>query len=73
MLKSASQRCQVIVATQSVELVNHFDAEDIIAVDRKNRTEGTTFKRFNNQDLSEWLEEYSIGEIWEKNLIGGRP
>ena len=73
MLKSASLKCQVIVATQSVELVNYFNAEDIIAVDRKNRTEGTTFKRFTSDELAQWLDEYSMGEIWEKNLIGGRP
>ena len=73
MLKAASQKCQVIVATQSIDLVNYFEAEDIIAVDRINRTEGTTFKRFKKSELAEWLNEYGMGELWEKNVIGGNP
>ena len=75
MLKTASQKCQVIVATQSTDLVNHFEAQDIIAVDRQNRTEGTIFKRFTKEELAVWLDDevYGMGDLWEKNLIGARP
>ncbi|MBN0986114.1 AAA family ATPase [Amphritea pacifica] len=71
LIKSASDQHQLIISTQSVELVNQFDAEDLIVVDKQNGA--STFKRLNTGDLSEWLEDYSLGELWKKNLLGGRP
>lgn len=71
LMKSASQKHQLIVSTQSVELVNEFDAEDLIVVDRRGGS--STFKRPDTQVLSEWLAEYSLGDLWKKNLLGGRP
>lgn len=71
MMKSAAQRHQLIVSTQSVELVNEFDAEDLIVVDK--RGGASTFHRPDEQALAEWLSEYSLGELWKKNLLGGRP
>lgn len=71
LMKSASQEHQLIVSTQSVELVNEFDAEDLIVVDK--RGGASIFKRTDTESLSEWLTEYSLGEIWKKNLLGGRP
>lgn len=71
LLTSASHRTQVIVATQSVNLVNCFQTEDIVVVDRR---EGkSVFSRLSSEELSSWLDDYSIGEIWEKNVIGGQP
>jgi predicted ATPase len=69
---------QIIIATQSIEFINHFEPEDIIVVDRKSdnynhQQEESVFHRLNSEDLKDWLESYSIGEIWEKNIIGGRP
>lgn len=71
MLKSISNTHQVIVSTQSQGLVNNFDAEDVVVVDRKDNA--STFNRLHSDDLSSWLDEYSIGDLWEKNLIGGQP
>ena len=71
LMKSASQQHQLIISTQSVELVNEFDAEDLIVVDK--RAGASTFKRPDTQALAEWLAEYSPGELWKKNLLGGRP
>jgi predicted ATPase len=71
LMKSASQQHQLIVSTQSVELVNEFDAEDLIVVDKQGGA--STFKRPDAKELSEWLAEYSLGELWKKNLLGGRP
>lgn len=71
LMKSASLEHQLIVSTQSVELVNEFDAEDLIVVDK--RDGASTFKRPDAQALSEWLSEYSLGDLWKKNLLGGRP
>lgn len=71
MLHSAATKTQVIVSTQSVSFVNQFQPEDIIVVERPNSE--STFKRLDPEHLSVWLDEYSLGEIWEMNLIGGRP
>ena len=71
LLRSASTRMQVIVSTQSVPLVNEFEIEDLIVVERE---EGATvFKRHKEADFEIWLDDYSVGELWEKNILGGRP
>ena len=72
MIKSvASRGCQIIVSTQSVNLINNFDAEDIITVDRKEKQ--STFNRLNNDTLQHWLNDYSLGELWTKSIINGQP
>ena len=71
MMKATAQQHQLIVATQSVELVNEFDAEDLIVVDKQGGA--STFKRPDAAALKEWLSEYSLGELWKKNILGGRP
>ncbi|MGD0103176.1 MAG: AAA family ATPase [Rhodopila sp.] len=71
LIRSASKHVQVIVATQSVSLIDRFDPSDIVVTDRKHRE--TTFKRLNNDALTEWLETYTLSELWEKNVVGGRP
>ena len=70
MIKKASVHSQIIIATQSVNLVNEFSADDIIVADREDNQ--TVFKRQSQESLKTWLEGYSIGELWEKNVIGGR-
>lgn len=70
LLRSASKRMQVIVATQSVPLVNEFSVEDLIVVERENGE--SVFRRHNEADFELWLEEYTLGDLWEKNLLGGR-
>ena len=71
MLSSASERTQVIVATQSVTLVNQFTPENVWTVDREDGQ--SVFRQLSSSDQSEWLEDYSLGELWEKNLLGARP
>ena len=73
MVKSAAARgTQVIMATQSVDLINHFEAEDIVTVDQINGA--SQLKRLSEQDLSVWLEEYNIGDLWQRNILaGGSP
>jgi predicted ATPase len=62
---------QVIVSTQSAPLLNEFAPEHVVIVER---TQGqSTFRRLKHADLSEWLKEYSLGELWQKNVLGGRP
>ncbi|MGA3188416.1 MAG: AAA family ATPase [Bryobacteraceae bacterium] len=62
---------QVIISTQSAQLLNEFAPEDIIVVERSNSE--STFRRLKPEDLSEWLEDYTLGELWQKNILGGRP
>ena len=56
---------------QSVTLVNQFGPEDVWAVDRDDHQ--TVFKHLSEDDMSQWLDDYSLGELWEKNLLGARP
>jgi predicted ATPase len=71
MLTLASEKCQVIVCTQSPQLVNCLEPGDLIVVNRKGGE--TTFSRPDEKALGHWLEDYSLGELWEKDLMGGRP
>lgn len=67
----AAEGKQVICSTQSVTFLNHFDPEDIIVVERSNGE--SLFKRLERNQLADWLNHYAIGELWEKNVLGGRP
>lgn len=69
--KQVAEDRQLIVSTQSVELVNELSPEDIIVVDQEDGA--SSFKRFTESELSGWLEEYAMGEIWKRNILGGRP
>ena len=71
MIKKASAKTQIIISTQSVNLVDNFEPQDIVVVDRKDNA--TVFNRLDTESLEVWLEDYSLGEIWEKNVIGGQP
>lgn len=62
---------QVIVSTQSALLLNEFEPEDVIVVDRASGE--SIFTRLQSEQLRGWLEAYSLGELWQKNIIGGRP
>jgi predicted ATPase len=71
LLRSTAKSKQVIVSTQSVALLNEFDVSDVIVCDR---IEGAThLHRLDEYALADWLQEYSLGELWQKNLLGGRP
>jgi predicted ATPase len=71
MLKAASVDHQVVVATQSVTLMDQFALDDLIVVERERGR--SLFHRPDPEQLRDWLGEYSLGELWQKNLIGGRP
>jgi predicted ATPase len=71
LIRAASEHVQVLLATQSVSLIDRFTPEDIVVVDRSGRE--STFRRLGENALEEWLREYTLSELWEKNVIGGRP
>ena len=70
-MSSISDNHQLIIATQSLELVNLFEPEDIVVVDHENNE--STFKRLPVDELKDWLAEYSVGDLWYKNVLGGNP
>lgn len=71
LIQVASRRTQIIVATQSPALIDQFAIEDVVVVNRENGA--SSFRRLNEKDFSAWLEEYSVGELWTKNVITGGP
>ncbi|MYI83787.1 MAG: AAA family ATPase [Rhodothermaceae bacterium] len=84
MVRSASSRAQLILTTQSVSFLNEFEPEDIITIERRDSTAPLTsdshdglgesvFSKHDGKSLKEWLNAYSLGELWEMNVLGGRP
>lgn len=73
MIKDASIHAQVIVATQSKDLVDHFDIDNISVVEMDEKTQSTSVHQLNEEDYKLWLEHYTVSELWDKNIIGGRP
>lgn len=71
MVQQLSDEKQIIISTQSVEMLNEFDVEDVIVVDRSEK--GSVFKRLDAKELELWLEDdYALGDLWKKNILGGR-
>ena len=71
LIRQASKDTQVIVATQSTLLLDYFEPEDVLVA---NRVDGaTTIERLRAEPLATWLEDYSLGQLWEKGELGGRP
>lgn len=71
LLRRASKDRRVVAATQSVTLLEQFSVEEVAIVERT--TSGTRIERPEPRALQQWLTEYSVGELWEKNLLGGQP
>lgn len=71
LIRQASKDTQVIAATQSSLLLDQFDPEDILVANRVNGA--TVVERLQPEPLAEWLKEYSLGQLWEKNEFAGRP
>ena len=71
MFRSVSHEAQIVTATQSPILVDRFEPEDVLVADRVKGQ--TRIERLDAGELGEWLEDYSLGELWEKNHFGGRP
>ena len=71
LLTSAAERTQVIVATQSVTLVNQLSPEQVWTVDRADGQ--SVFAHLDEADMADWLDDYALGELWEKGVLGARP
>lgn len=73
MIKDASKHAQIIVATQSTAIIDGFSANDVTVIDRDEEIQGTRARKLSEQAYHDWLEEYTLSELWNKNIIGGRP
>jgi predicted ATPase len=73
MVKIACQHTQVVLATQSPALLDEFTPEQITVIELDPVSKSSIFKRFTEDDLKFWLEDYSLSEIWDKNILGGKP
>lgn len=71
LVRRAAHKTQVIVATQSADLISEFSIDEIIVVDRIKGE--SVFHKLEERDFEQWLDDYTLGDIWKKNLIGGRP
>lgn len=73
MVKIAAQKTQVLLATQSTRLVDEFSPEELIIAERDEQRHCTVFKKLDAEQLRDWLDRYSLSELWEKNVLGGQP
>ena len=71
MVRGASAARQVIVSTQSADLVSEFEPEDVVVVNRRNGE--SVFERLDSDVLQDWLKEYSVGQLWKAEVVGGGP
>ena len=71
LVRAASEKTQVIISTQSPLLLDHFEPEEVLVADRVDGS--TQFTRLDKSKLEGWLKDYSLGQLWEKNELGGRP
>ncbi len=71
LIQAAAERTQLIVSTQSPALVDCFQPEDVVVVTREKGA--SVFNRLNAQELSAWLEEYSLGDLWRKGVVAAGP
>jgi len=71
LFREAAHRGQLIISTQSAALLNHFEPNETIVVDRE--TGASCFRRLDAASLTGWLKDFSLGELWQKNVLDGGP
>ena len=71
LIEDAANFTQIIVATQSASFIDQVEPDDVIVADMVDGA--SQFQRLNGEKLKEWLDEYTLSELWEKNIVGGRP
>jgi len=73
MIHTVAQKTQILVATQSTRFVDEFSSDDLVIVDRDETNRCSVFKKLDAEQLQDWLKNYSLSELWEKNVLGGQP
>lgn len=70
-LREASRRTQIVVATQSDTLIRFLEPSEVVVADVTD--DGmTTLTRADQLDLGEWLQDYSMDELWRNGRLGAR-
>jgi predicted ATPase len=70
-IRSVEGRCQVLLATQSTRLLDYFEPEEVLVTERGEA--GSVYRDVDRKKLKEWLDEYTLSELFDRNLLGGRP
>jgi predicted ATPase len=70
-IRSVEGRCQVLLATQSTRLLDYFEPEEVLVTERSQA--GSVYRRVDREKLQAWLDEYTLSELFDRNLLGGRP
>ena len=73
MIKTAAENAQVVIATQSPRLLDEFSADKVVVIDRDVERRSSVIRKLSTEQLKEWEDEYTMSELWDKNVIGGRP
>jgi predicted ATPase len=73
MILSAGMHTQIIIATQSPRLLDSFSYEDVVVAEWNNADNYSVFRHLDESELSQWLDEYSLSQLWDKNVLGGQP
>ena len=71
LMRAASSHAQVLLATQSPTFLDHFNPDEVIVAEEKEQA--SHYRRVTADELREWLQQYSLGELWQKNVLGGGP
>jgi predicted ATPase len=71
LVRSASAHCQILLATQSPAFLDHFEAHEVVVTERQDHA--TSFHRLDAKELAGWLEEYTLSDLYDMNVLGGRP
>ena len=69
MVQAASSTAQIIAATQSPGFISHFSSDDVIVIDKSEVENQTVFNRLNTDALRNWLDDFTLGDLWERNII----
>jgi predicted ATPase len=69
--RSISRHTQIILSTQSTELLDHFSADEVVVVESDHGE--TRLTRLSSDALQRWLDDYSLSELYNKGVIGGKP
>lgn len=71
LVRSVSKKAQILLSTQSPVFLDHFDPEHVIIATRSKGE--SCFERLSGDAWKEWLDDYTLGELWQKNICGGGP
>jgi len=73
LIKKASENAQIVIATQSPRLLDEFSPDNVVVIERDEIKKTSVFKKLSRESLKAWESEYTTSELWDKNVIGGRP